>query len=810
MRFGTGLFRLTDHTRGVALSPDGKRIAAYQRWDSIVLLDTATGKEIRRFITRGHSGESLVFSPDGKQLAAGGHGQGIILFDVTTGNQVRQFRSAGRGIQQLLCFSNDGKIFVAADMDLREKTPMIAWDVATGKEIGRLEAMLDHGAHLSLSKDGKLLASWGGIRIHGRNAAEEGNGTIQIWDVTASKELRQLKVPESQIGVANIALSPDGKQLAIADMAAITLVETETGKQIRRFATRSGAGNLLVYSPDGKRLASAALEGAVQVWDPATGKRLPVGKGPQCRCFGLAFTSETEILAAGINGQAVRIWEVSTGKVLGPKGGHQAAVTSVGFLKGGRNVISVGADGIRTWSVAAGKQLNHITLKFERDRGMPAVGFLSPNGRYLLQGEQHVGAIRLVETETGEEAYALNQSFSLNPTAAFSADGKTLATFSGPGRREQHISIHDVESGQEVRSFEGTAGDSHCLALSPDGKFLAEASLSHQNPQMQSSLRLWDTAAGKEVRKIQQAYGHIQAVAFSPDGAILAAAGQGGTHLYDAVTGAELRTLDDGQRFTTSNLTFSPDGRLLAIGVAQAQSEEHKLFVWEVASGSARHEFTRSQGGVLTLAFSPDSRTLVSGGADTTVLLWDVAGRSAEGATATKPTAEEMQALWSALIDPDAGKGHRALLRLTAAPGESVTLLKQHLQPAQTATFDVKEIEKLIDDLDNDSFTTREKATRELKRVGRPAKAPLEKALAANPEPEKRRRLEAILQHMMTARTTPESIRSTRALELLERLNTSESREFLVKLANGARDALLTREAKNALARLDNLAADAR
>jgi hypothetical protein len=187
-----------------------------------------------------------------------------------------------------------------------------------------------------------------------------------------------------------------------------------------------------------------------------------------------------------------------------------------------------------------------------------------------------------------------------------------------------------------------------------------------------------------------------------------------------------------------------------------------------------------------------------------------VSGRSAESAAAAKPTSDEIPALWSALIDPDAGKGHRALLRLTAAPAESVTLLKQHLQPAQTAAFDVKEIEKLIDDLDNDSFTTREKATRELRRVGRPAKPALEKALAAKPEPEKLRRLEAILQHMTIARTTPESIRSTRALELLERLNTPESREFLAKLANGARDAWLTREAKSALARLDSLAADAR
>jgi hypothetical protein len=244
----------------------------------------------------------------------------------------------------------------------------------------------------------------------------------------------------------------------------------------------------------------------------------------------------------------------------------------------------------------------------------------------------------------------------------------------------------------------------------------------------------------------------------------------------------------------------------LAVGVSNAVGAPPELLVWEVVSGTPRYKFSQSHNGnILTLAFSPDSRMLCSGGADTTMLLWDLTGGSTNGTGVQgKLTPKEFSALWATLSDPDAAKGYRAMNRLAAAPAESVTLLKEQLQPVPAVARKDDEIEKLIRNLDDEVFVKREEASRELKRIGSPAKAALEKALATEPEAEKRRRIEAILREMSNLRLTPESIRSSRAVELLERLNTPESRELLAALAKGAPEARLTREAKAALDRLAN------
>jgi WD40 repeat protein len=630
---------------------------------------------------------------------------------------------------------------------------------------------------------------------------------IQLWDTTAGKELRRLKVPEAHRFIVRIALSPDAKQIAIADsLATITLLDAETGKLLRQFPARSGTGALLTFSQDGKRLAAATRDGVVQVWDLAAGKRLAQRKGPPCQCFGLAFVGESEVLAAGLSHQAVRVWEVSSGKVRGPERGHQAAVKAVGLLRGGKSIISVGRDGVRTWSVATGAQLHHVyhlVPEEERPRGLPEIFFLSPDGKYLVEGQHFAGAVRLVEAETGEEICALGRASGEDPSAAFSADGKRLATIDGLRRREPSIRIFDLTSGQELRSFAATPGAIHCLALRPEGQLLAEATSSQHSPEAQCVVRAWDTTTGKEIRVIGQRKGRIQSMAYSPDGTTLATTGQEGTRLWKAATGVEIYTLNGGENRATSNLAFSPDGRLLAVAASSAKGDAHGLLVWEVASGTPRHEFSRFYGDILALSFSPDSRMLVSGGVDTTLLLWDLAGGSGNATAAQgKLTAKESSALWSALTDPDAAKGHLAMVRLAASPTESVVLVKERLQPAPVAAPNHQEIEKMIANLDNESFAKREQASRELKRISRLAKAALEKALTAEPGPEKRRRIEAILQDISSLHPTPQSIRSSRAVELLERLNTPESRELLATLAKGAPDARLTREATAALERL--------
>jgi RNA polymerase sigma factor (sigma-70 family) len=159
------------------------------------------------------------------------------------------------------------------------------------------------------------------------------------------------------------------------------------------------------------------------------------------------------------------------------------------------------------------------------------------------------------------------------------------------------------------------------VAVSPDGSLIATAA---------DGVRLYDARTGALLRAIGDA--GDRGVAFSPDGRTLAAAGFHMDKLvgiYDVQTGKRLQNLPGHTEWETDALAFSPDGKLLA-----STGVDKQILVWELATGKLRHRLADQPFRVPALAFSPDSATLVGGGAKT-VRLWDTATgrlrRSLEG-----------------------------------------------------------------------------------------------------------------------------------------------------------------------------------
>src|SRR5262245_8270003 len=195
--------------------------------------------------------------------------------------------------------------------------------------------------------------------------------------------------------------------------------------------------------------------------------------------------------------------------------------------------------------------------------------------------------------------------------AAFTPDGQRVAfVLRWPG--EQHVCLHDVATGREVRAFQGWDEWILHLAISPDGRTLAASS-----PKV---VYLWDLKMGGPPRRVR---GHPQGagpVAFSPDSKLLAVAGgwwpeskDFAVRLWDVASGREVRRLE-GHAGAVAALAFSADGKRL-VGASTAERGEGegkparrgRAGVWEVATGRVLRTLDCPEGEV---AVAPGARVL--------------------------------------------------------------------------------------------------------------------------------------------------------------------------------------------------------
>jgi hypothetical protein len=138
---------------------------------------------------------------------------------------------------------------------------------------------------------------------------------------------------------------------------------------------------------------------------------------------------------------------------------------------------------------------------------------------------------------------------------------------------------------------------------------------------------------------------------------------------------------------------------------------------------------------------------------------------------------------------------------LVGTPDQAVALLQKKLRPADAAGL--KRARRLLEEIDSEDFATRMRASLELEKIGHSIEPLLRKALAGKVSLEVRARVKRLLARLRHQPLSPGSLRVVRAVEALERIDSSQTRKLLDRLGKGAEGSLLTEQARAALARLE-------
>jgi len=383
--------RNTELAAAIALSPDGRTLAAGGRDHTVRLWDTRTGHEVAR--GEGHQGHvhGVTVSPDGRVVASTGQDKSLRFWSVATARVTRVIREARRAV----AFSADGKL-VAAGCD-----SVCVWDAKTGARVARLRSAIPSSPMAFMADSRTVVAQCGYMFKHvdvcfydgltgslrgrlrlggigrGRYGLVAANGDAKRWRGLRGGVTIKDGRPVGPLYLDAVAVSHKAGLLAMAIEApadvviggrnpAPILVVDQASRSLRYdlYAHQGGVRGL-AFSPEGRYLASVGADSALRIKDMTTGDEVGDVVGHEGQVRAVAYSPWGGLIATAGDDRRIKVWRVVSAetdpgepteleiKATRDLPGHRGRATSVAFSADGLTVISGSHDtSLLVWNLA--------------------------------------------------------------------------------------------------------------------------------------------------------------------------------------------------------------------------------------------------------------------------------------------------------------------------------------------------------------------------------------------------------------------------------------------------------------------------
>jgi WD40 repeat protein len=396
----------------------------------------------------------------------------------------------------------------------------------------------------------------------------------------------------------------------------------------------------VAFSPDGKTIATASVDGKVKIWDAVSRREREIpspswGAQPVSSVTSIAFSPDSHQLAIAASDNTIRLWDMTEPqKEPSILRGHSAPLYVVAFSPDGKTLAAAGEDKtVLLWRLAEPRSEPRV---LKGHQGTVRAVAYSPDGRWLASGGND-NAIKLWDTSRPESQPRTLLGHTQPVLAlSFSFDGATLASGSDDGT----IGLWNPGApGKQAVMLKGHEGAVGAVAFAPDGKTLASGG-------EDKTVRLWDTTKPTaEPETLGKHRDIVSAIAFSQDGRLLASGSYDKkVKLWDITSQHGLTTLK-GFGASVSTISYSPDGKWLVAGNVTGGVK-----IWDAKSRRELAGFKAHDDSVWSVAVSPDGHWLATGSRDTTVKLWNL-GEPGQNPIVLR--GGHKQAVYSVAFSPD-------------------------------------------------------------------------------------------------------------------------------------------------------------